>query len=141
MASFLPSTTGSRWSGHIPLWLNPPQVRRRETPTSREDSYSRKHKDDPENAPCSSAGSGGFAPLSTAHARKQARQRNLPARASTVTGRTGLSLLAGRGGGAGERRLGALPGKQPLQLWLPLCCGEKAEQQKFRPGSEPTVKK
>ena len=34
MASFLPSTTGSGWSGHIPLWLNPRQVRRRETPTA-----------------------------------------------------------------------------------------------------------
>ena len=147
-----PSTNFSNSYGFFPpfhygqwvVWPHSPLAEPSPGPQARNSygrvySYSRKHKDDPENAPCSSAGSGGFAPLSTAHARNQARQRSRPARASTVTGRTGLSLLAGRGGGAGER-LGALPGKQPSDLWLPLWCGKKAEQQKFRPGSEPTVK-
>ena len=113
IVSFFLSATGGGTPGHTPLWLNPPQIRSRVNPTARVDSASTKHKNDPENPPCSSAGSCWLAPLSTAHARSQALRRRQPVCRTTVTGRTHLlARRGGWGGRLGALELGTLPGKQ-----------------------------
>ena len=140
MASFLPSTTGSGRSGHTPLRLNPRQLRRRVTPTARVDSRVQTPQRWPRKR-------------TVFFARKRLARATLhctcakPIVKAKATGLWGYSyrknetVSSREKRGVGERQgLGALPGKQPLDLWRPLRWGEKAEQQKFRPGSEPAVK-
>lgn len=76
---------------------------------------------------------------STAHARSQrSGERDL------LTGlrdrKNGFSLLARReGAGRGETGTECVTRETLSVLWLALRCGEKTEQQRFRPGSESSL--
>lgn len=126
---------------HIPLCLNPLRIRRRETPTTRVNAASRKHKDDPENAPCSSAGSRLLAPLFTAHAQSRAlSRRHLACGGLQLPEERDCLLSREKGGGGRAGVLERYQGNSSRICGSPLSCVEKAEQQKFRRGSEPAVK-